>query len=166
MNDTREIPLTKGFVAIVDAEDYEWLNQWKWFADPRPSRGDKAVYAIRRKSVNGIARTICMHRLILEEPEGMDVDHIDGDGLNNTRANLRIATHQQNLCNRGMPRSNTSGFKGVCYNNSRRRWQAGIGLNGRNIYIGRFRTPEEAARAYDAKAKEIYGEFAYLNFPE
>src|ERR1043165_2122866 len=87
---TREIPLTQGYVALVDDCDYEWLSQWKWCA--HVAKGGRTAYAFRAKG-------IAMHRVIMNAPEGMDVDHRDHNGLNNTRANLRICTHAENQRN-------------------------------------------------------------------
>jgi hypothetical protein len=110
-------------------------------------------------------RMVSMHRLILGIPPGACVDHKDGDGLNNRRINLRAATYSQNGINRGRPRNNTSGFKGVTrHSRTSKFWKAGIEINRKTVYLGRFQTAEEAARAYDSKAYEVFGEFAVLNF--
>jgi hypothetical protein len=103
-----------------------------------------------------------MHRAIMGAPAGIEVDHIDNDGLNNTRENLRFATHQQNCFNKPAPKSNTSGFKGVSWSDALGCWTAII----RGKRIGQFDTPEDAALAYDATARELFGEYAYVNFPD
>lgn len=148
---TRAIPLTKGKFAIVDAADYEWLMQWRWHSCHR--------YAGRGENIDGV---FLMHREILGAPDGMSVDHIDGNGLNNTRANLRLATQSQNLCNRAAK----SGYKGVDFQKRNGKWRARIKLNRKEIHIGEFTDAESAARAYDEAAKKYHGEFAWLNFPE
>lgn len=143
------ITLTKGKSTIVDEADYSRVAGVNWQAHDDDGRW----YAVSRG-------TLRMHRVILGAPDGVQVDHINGDGLDNRRANLRLATHRQNTLNRAR---RGDGFKGV----SRRqgRWLARAGRNGQ-FYLGHFGTPEEAARAYDAKARELYGAFARLNFPE
>jgi len=153
---TKEIQLTQGKVAIVDDEDFNFINQWHWNA--RQINGH--WYAKRGEA----GKTIFMHRIIMNAPKGLEVDHIDGDGLNNLRENLRVCTHAENLRNQRLPRHNKSGYKGVLpYINGKVR--ALIQLNGEKIFLGIFDNAEEAAHAYDAKAIELYGEFARLNFP-
>jgi hypothetical protein len=107
-----------------------------------------------------------MHRLIMGEPPAAMIDHRDGDGLNNSRANLRICTPSQNQQNRKHQALNTSGYRGVTYHKRLARWQAQLGHDGRKHYLGVFHNPIDAARAYDLKAVEHFGEFANLNFPE
>lgn len=155
--------LTKGYVAIVSEEDYEFLSQWKWtFAE----------YAYRTRSIEGVKRPFRMHRAIMERvlgtpiPKGYDVDHRDGDRLNNTRGNLRLATRSQNLMNRIGNRESTSQYKGVFWLTRNKKWQAQIRVGEKNRYIGLFENEEDAARAYDRVAKEAFGEFARLNFPD
>ncbi len=159
----KEIELTQGKVALVDDSDFEWLSQWNWHA-----RTDcKTPYAQRFTRVPR-KHHIKMHRFIISAPIGMEVDHIDGNGLNNQRANLRLATRAQNAANRGKNIGNSTGYKGVFrYHAGQLRWSAQIGNSrGKTIYLGKFSTPEEAARAYDAAARERFGEFAKLNFPD
>jgi hypothetical protein len=157
----REIPLTKGYVAIVDDDDHEWLSQWRWFA----LVGSNAVYAHRSVRIDGKRRTLRMHRAILGAPKGMGVDHIDHDGLNNTRANLRLCTQSQNLGNQRLRTDGTSAYKGVSWHTQRGKWQAHIKRDDKHKYLGLFTDEIDAALAYDAAARELFGEFAYLNFP-
>ena len=153
----RTIPLSRGLVALVDDEDYEWAAQFKWCALPSCS-----TFYVPRTELP-VRRVVQMHRLLLNAPPGIEVDHRDSDGLNNQRSNLRLATHAQNQRNRRAQGNNTSGFKGVCLDG--KRWRAQINLQGRRMNLGRFAAAEEAARAYDAAAREHHGEFARLNFP-
>ena len=152
----KEIPLTRGMVALVDDEDFEWINQWKWMYNG-------CGYAVRE--VNG---TACyMHRVIMGTPKGMVTDHVNRNKLDNRRENLRICNMSQNKINDGLRSTNSSGYKGVQYVSNKRkrnkRWYAHIMHNYKNICIGYFYTPEEASLAYNKKALELYGEFAETN---
>ncbi len=149
----REISLTRGLVAIVDDEDFAALAEHKWCAH---NSGFK-FYAARRV-VNG--PYVLMHRFILDAPAGIHVDHISGNGLDNRRGNLRLATNAQNVRNSALSKSNTSGYKGVHWHRGGRRWLAQITADGRNKYLGLFDSPVEAHAAYCAAAKELHGEFA------
>lgn len=159
----KEITLTRGYVALVDDELYEELSAHKWHARVNSSG---LVYAIRN-SPRPDKKTIYMHRVILGAPEGTGVDHIDRDGLNNKRANLRLATTSENQRNARRRIDNSSGYKGVAKYSaprSKKPWKAHIGVNGVSRYLGVFDSAEEAARAYDRAAVEFYGEFAHRNF--
>jgi hypothetical protein len=149
----REILLTKGLVAIVDDRDYPVLRQIEWCVARRPH----TIYA-RNKAV-------LMHRFILDRPSG-DVDHINGDGLDNRRANLRVTTRRLNNANAFHRSGGTSRFKGVSWDARRMHWQAGICPAGKRISLGRFAAEIEAAVAYDEAAREAFGAFARLNFPK
>ena len=155
----KEIPLTRGKVALVDDEDFEQLFQFQWYADLIRGRW----YVMRIAGLRGRKRRIYMHRDILGIPLGVEVDHKDGNGLNNQRYNLRPATHAQNLQNRGKPSSNTSGYKGVSWFKRDGKWRACIGVDGRVIHLGYYDTAEEAARAYNEAAPKYHGKFAKLN---
>lgn len=155
--DTVLLPLTKGHFAIIDASDFEKVAGWKWSALERPGR---SPYAFRQQN----DRSIYLHRFILDAPAGMDVDHIDGDGANCRRSNLRLATHAQNQRNYTKCKKPTSSrFKGVF--KKRGIWAARIKHNRKTIFLGSFVVEEDAARAYDAAAKRLFGEFAKPNFP-
>lgn len=159
----REIPLSRGKVALVSDEDYENISQYKWYAHFSSGKW----YAYRNaQSLEGKRQTISIHRSILDVGPISQVDHIDGDGLNNIRTNLRPATKLENSQNKGRQWNNTSGFKGVSYFKRTGRWVAHISIGGKNFHLGFFSTREEAARAYDEAALAHYGQFARLNFPE
>lgn len=159
MTATVEIPLTRGFVAIVDEEAAaQILGMGSWYA--RPHRN--TVYAVRQVRRSGGQRNIGMHNVIAG---ASFVDHINGDGLDNRRANLRAATNAQNGQNRRRPATNTSGYKGVGWISPSGPWRARITLEGRCVHLGCFADPVEAARVYDEAASHYYGEFARLNFP-
>src|ERR1035437_455247 len=161
----REIELTQGKVAFVDNEDFKWLSQWKWCV----SKGNKAFYGMRREQRNGRSKNIKMQNAILEHyggqpiPEGYTIDHIDGDGLNNQKSNFRLATHDQQQQNRGLQGNNTSGYIGVSLHKKTQKHRARIEVGGKEIHLGLFDDPIEAAHVRDAAAIEQYGEFAKLN---
>ena len=154
-----EIALTRGKTAIVDREDYESVYQFKWYLS-----GD-AQYASAYIGGGRRARQfITMHRLILGLRPGQDADHINGNGLDNRRANLRVATRQQNLWNM-KKKKGRSRFKGVTWNKARNLWVAQIKYNYRGYNFGGYGQEIDAARAYDASARKYFGEFARTNFP-
>lgn len=158
----KEIPLTQGKVALVDDEDFELVSQFKWAAHKNRNR----FYAVRGfcESRTKSRKTISMHRFILNPKNGLFVDHINQNGLDNRRCNIRIATACQNMSNRRQ--INTLGYKGIrLVRSSSKPFAASICADKKWIYIGVYPTAEEAARAYDQKAIELHGEFAYLNFP-
>ena len=153
----RHIALTRGFIAIVDAFLYEWLMQWKWCAIRKP-RG-RNWYAVRGEG----SRRIYMARQITGVTGRKDVDHDNGNGLDNRGCNLRLANRSQNSANAQLSRANTSGYKGVCWHKKAEKWIAHIKVNGKGIYLGLFLVKEDAARAYNAAALRYFGEFARLN---
>ena len=151
----KRIPITGGLYAYVDAADYEEINRHHW-------RLVGGGYAGRY----GKGKCILMHRQIMNPPEGMVVDHLSGNRLDNTRDNLRVSTRQQNARNQGKHRGARSHFKGVGYSKQHERWFARIYFEGRQVWLGLFDDEVEAAHAYDRKAAELFGEFAHLNFPD
>lgn len=156
---TKIILLSQGKQAIVDAEDYDFLMQWKWSAGKSTSGN---FYATRSIYEPGSKTSVLMHRVILGSPAGLQVDHRDGNGLNNTRSNLRLATPAQNNRNRRRSSVNRSGFKGVCWHRERRKWRAQITINNKSVHLGYFSSREEAANTYKNAAIETYGEFARM----
>ncbi len=161
----RIIPLTKGLRAIVSPEDYDRLSACKWHA----ARHQRVFYAQTGTGRKGVRKRclVMMHRAVMGVEDERVVDHQNHNGLDNRRTNLRIATWTENCWNKRKANFNSSSkYKGVMWDKRRGKWQAQIGHNGKKIFIGYFDDEETAARAYDAKAKELYGKYAALNFPE
>ena len=157
---TREIPLTRGYVALVDDADYDFLvGIGSWYASP----SKRTVYARHSTRRQGQVYSTGMHNVILG---GVGIDHVNGNGLDNRRVNLRRATDGENNRNRRRRTDNTSGYKGVSLHTRIGRFQAYITSGGRRQHLGYFDDLIEAARAYDAAAIETFGEFARLNFPK
>ena len=154
----KEIPLTRGKVAIVDDEDYLWLSRYKWHCVGKPQK----LYACRKQG----GKRLFMHVEIFTNggkaplPEGMQVDHADGNQFNNTRPNLRLATPTENAANKPHI-GGTSQYRGVSWHKQISRWTVHIG----GTYIGTFTDEIEAAKAYDIEAQKRHGKFARLNFP-
>lgn len=189
------IPLTRGRTAIVDSEDYLKVKDFFWsysgitgyacaysrLEDGRitPPIGNSRIAKLRRPKVgkkflketpfysaNSKKKMTLMHRLITNFPKGMEVDHINGNKLDNRRSNLRVCTRSENAKNRRLSKSNKSGYHGVHYATTekrRKRWAASIRVNGKKKYIGRFFTLAEAVMAYNKSALKYHGKFATLN---
>lgn len=139
----KEIQLTQGQVALVDDEDYELLNCFNWHAIKR----NRTFYARREIIINGNKRKSSkMHREIINVPNGLVIDHIDGNGLNNQKFNLRIVTNRQNMQNRHSPAS--SKYPGVCWNKEKYKWEASATLNRKHIFLGFYSLEIDAFRAY------------------
>lgn len=157
------IPLSKKgkhknkYFAQVDDEDYEYLNQFNW----------QIALSMNRPCASRFAKEarIFMHNEIMKKVDSsLFVDHIDHDGLNNQRSNLRIGTHSQNCQNRRPCKNTSSKYRGVYWHKKNKKWASAIRLNKKLIFLGMFINEEDAARAYDNKAKEIHGEWTYVNF--
>lgn len=157
---TKEIPLTKGYVALVDDDVYDILSQWKW-------QIDAYGYAIRTPA-RPAKTTIKMHRAIMNAPQGIDVDHTNGNKLDNRLENLRLCTRGQGICNRPKYSGTySSQFKGVSFKKNRAKpWRATITANGNAHYLGSFQSESEAAQAYDRAVVHYHGDFAQPNFPD
>lgn len=148
---------------LTDPEDRHWLERYTFSVQQHGSEDSPIFYACVRPTIDGRRSPLYLHRLILGAKKGERVDHINGNGLDNRRENLRFATASGNGANSRTYRNNTSGYKGVHWEHRRGKWYANLTHQGKTIFIGRFDLPEDAARAYDAKAVEIHGEFARTN---
>lgn len=149
------ITLTKGYSTMVDDEDYELLSQWKWHAQIL----SHTVYAVRKPWVaggKGKSTKIFMHRVILDVPSGMQADHMDGNGLNNQKQNLRSVTQQDNLLNRARWKKGcTSKFRGAYLDKRSGKWFSRITIDGKTRYLGTFKNEEDAGKAYLTKRAEL-----------
>ena len=164
----KEIPLTQGKFAIVDDEDYEWVMQWKWCA----TKNGKIWY-VKRKNRNPPPTSIYLHREILQRKLGRLLpgreytDHIDRNGLNNQRINLRAATPAQNNKHKRKDTLSKSKYWGCVWINEDKKWSVRLrNTDGTCLYLGRFTNEVEAARCFDQASMRLYGEFANVNFPE
>ena len=154
----KKIPLTQGKFALVDDEDFDHLNQWKWYV--HFSRG--LFYAQRSaKRENGKQKTIHMHRLVNKTPEGFHTDHINGDSLDNRSANLRTATCSENSKNRGRNNNCSTTNKGVSWSDKKGKFYAQAMINLKKYHLGYFSSEKEAATAYEVFSSKNHGEFYY-----
>ena len=154
---THTVILTRGKASLVDSADAAWVGQWNWCAYRAP-RG--TWYAVRTDYAAGARKTVRLHRALLSAPGDLEVDHRNGDSLDNRRGNLRLATNAQNACNKRRGKRSSSGYKGVSWSARHRKWAASIGAHGRRRFLGLFGCAEEAHQAYCAAAVELHGEFA------
>ena len=165
METFRTIKLSRGKVALVDREDFDWLSQWKWCFNSR--------YAVRHEQKEEYGdnprKMVKMHRAIMRVSDDTYIDHINGNGLDNRRVNLRVATNSQNQANSSLCSKNKSGYRGVWkYNLNKpyvikKPWGARIQVKGKKYFRGMFETKEEAAIAYNEMARNYFGEYARLN---
>lgn len=156
---TARIALTRGMYALVDQIDLRRALQCRWGAS---WDGSRSYYAVGRRVHQAGIR---MHRLIARAPNGVLIDHEDGDTLNNRRANLRFASKVQNAANSRVNVRNRSGFRGVSWHRGAGKWQASIQFQTKSMGLGVFTSAESAAHAYDEAARQMFGEFAAVNFP-
>jgi len=157
----KKIPLTQGKFALVDDGDYGDLSGYTWYA----AKNRNTYYAQRSKTISGKPKVIKMHRVImgLHFGDGKQIDHINGNGLDNQRANLRFCTNQENLRNQKATKNCSSQFKGVNFHKKAMKWQARICVNNKDKHLGSFDTEIEAAKAYNEAAKELFGDYALCN---
>lgn len=153
---SKNIVLSAGYVAVIDDADYERVSQFKWSAAKRKTN----TYAYRQVGPKKKRESVYLHRFILEAAPDACVDHRNGNGLDNRRENLRLATHSQNQHNRGKHPKNRSGFKGVTWNIALGKWHSQIKINSSNFHLGYFTDIVEAAEAYKRAAEKLHGEFA------
>jgi len=159
----RKIHLTQNKFALVDPADYPHLSKYKWHL----AKAKHTNYAARwqRTPASNKRKKIWMHRQIAEPPKNLLVDHINHNGLDNRRANLRIATHSQNLANRKKTtRKTLSKYKGLEFDKTTNKFKARISINSKTIYLGSFKSESDAAKAYDKAAIKYHKQFACLNF--
>lgn len=149
----KEIKLTQGKVALVDDADFERMNSVKWFA----SKIRHVFYAHTKVNENGKRRNQSMHKALTGYNQ---TDHIDGNGLNNQRSNLRECSNSENAQNARISLRNNSGTKGVCWDPVSRKWLAQIRLNRRRYFVGRYASIDKASKAIQARRRELHGEFA------
>lgn len=155
----KEVLLTKGLKALVDDEDFQKVNAFKWCA----SKCCNMWYAMRGETRNGKRRTIYMHRFIMNALPNTEIDHRDNNTMNNQKSNLRFCTRSQNLMNARIRSDNVSGYKGVIWIKRSRKWMAYMRRNGHMKYIGLFNSAADAARAYDSQAIDFNEIFAKTN---
>ena len=158
------IKLTQGQVAMVDDADYEWLNQYKWYAHKRSSGNGYDV--IRKVRIEGKQRMLYMARYILDLDFGnpLEADHKNHRTLDNSRDNLRACTHQENVCNKKLLVGTMSQFKGVSRSKGNKKWRVRIGINNTVKCLGYFDSEIQAAKVYDKAAKVVHGDYACFNF--
>jgi hypothetical protein len=159
----KEIQLTQGKVAIVDDEDFEYLNQWKWCLRGTGRGKFYAIRGFRKSKKNNKTGSVRMHRQIMKVEKGFVVDHIDGNTLNNKKNNFRICTQSDNCKNQKMSIKNKCGYKGVSQQKNTNKFISQISLNNNKIYLGTFTDIIDAARAYNEAALKYHGEFAHIN---
>jgi hypothetical protein len=150
------VPLTRGYEAIIDAADVPLVAEHSWFSVVQ----DHAVYAVRRvPGVTGRGSKVSMHRQIMMPGQTQQVDHINLNGLDNRRANMRLCSAAENARNRRKSAANTSGLKGVCWNKASKKWQAGIRCDGKTFHLGLYDTPDDAHAAYAKASAARHGDF-------
>lgn len=147
--------LTQGKFTLIDDEDFAYLSRWKWCITA--GYASRAEYPIGSK---GLAYRVLMHRVILACPDKLQVDHINGDRLDNRRSNLRVVSASQNQWNKGTMKNNTSGHKGISWDRVNKKWRSSINVHSKYVSIGRFETIEEAVEARLSYARQLHGEFA------
>ena len=158
----KEIPLTQGKFALVDDEDYELLIKNKWRVSIGYATRNQITYSRELKKIVK-QHSFLMHRVITNAPKGTQIDHINGNKLDNRKVNLRICTNSQNHANTFLRKDNTSGKKGINWCKQTKSWRARITVNQKEIYLGRFKSLKKASEIYNSAATKYFGEFAKLN---
>jgi hypothetical protein len=150
------------YFALVSDEDFSYLNKLRWSI----IKIHGIYYAVNRSNIDGIWERIFMHRMVMNFPKKMQIDHKNGDGLDNRKENLRLCTNRQNCQNsRKSRKPTTSIYKGVCWDKRFRKWRSDISLNGKRIHLGLFDNETDAAHQYDFHAIFFFRGFENLNFP-
>ena len=152
----KKIKLTQSKETFIDSEDYEKIKSYNWYYH-------SSGYAACKQKINNIWKTILLHRVIMNCPNNKQIDHINGNGLDNRKENLRICTHAENGRNTKKRKGTTSKYKGIYWYKALSKWSVRIRFNYKWIFIGYFNDEKEAAKAYNEKAKELFGKFAKLN---
>ena|SRR5665213_446172 len=156
-----KVKLSNGMVALIDKSDWEKVKHLTWgFGYGCSYKTGYTPYVGANKKTGG---SILLHRFIMDTPKGLHTDHINGDHLDNRRKNLRICTPAENQFNSRKHKTQTSKYKGVSWYKRDACWRAYVNFSRRQIHLGYFADEVAAARVYNEKAKEIYGDFAYLN---
>jgi hypothetical protein len=158
----KTIPLTRSDVILIDDSDYEFALNYHWWA-LRITEGNKITYAAADVFTDGTRQTILLHRMLLRPSAHQYIDHINHNGLDDQRNNIRISTMSQNLANKRIQSNNKSGYKGVHWHKQRNKWAAEICVNYKRQSLGLWSDPWRAAQAYNTAALEAWGEFALLN---
>lgn len=159
----KRVQLSQGKFALVDDGDFDSVNRWKWSFQKMPTVDG---YAVRVVKENGRYRKIYLHRFLCGFPTGKVIDHVDGDGLNNQRENLRVCVQHENISNQRKKKNNTSGFKGVSFHRRTGKWAAQITFQRVKRHIGLFPDAQSASDAYDQASKKTHGEFGLPNHKE
>jgi predicted RNA methylase len=160
----KQISLSKGYYAQVDEEDFEILSKHNWWICEVKSKRATVIQLSAQTEING--KTVKMHRMIMNPPKGMDIDHADGNPLNNQKYNLRICNRQENLRNTNKYKRRkkcSSEYKGVSFHKKANKWEAGLQVEGRRKWLGLFESEIEAAKVYNKAALTYFGEFARIN---
>lgn len=163
MTNQSHIVTTNGYKVFVDCADLELVSGYSWHA-AKHARAHTRYAQTNIKGADGKHRSLLMHRLILDPPKGMVVDHVDMDGLNNTRANIRVCTKGESQRNRRNAETSAIPYKGVSFVKHAKKYKANIKVDYKYIVIGHFSTAIDAAKAYDDMALKLHGEYASLNF--
>ena len=154
----KQFQLNQNKILLIDDEDFDKVSKYHWYFTGRYVKG----YLLHKK-FKGQTR-VAIHRMVLNAKQGQEIDHIDGNILNNQKGNLRFVSHSENMANRKiLAKNNKSGYKGVYLHTRAKKWVAKIRKDNVNIYLGIFNDKKEAAKIYNINAKKYFGEFAKLN---